>query len=49
MDLARRLEIPLEIQPVEPTLLVDILRMDLAGGCRRTEELNVEGVEFAFH
>jgi len=49
MDVARRLNIPLLIEPVEPPLLVDILRMDLAGGGHRTEKLNVDRVQFAFH
>ena len=49
MNVTRRLDIPLQIQPVQPPLLVDILRMDLAGGGRRVQKLDVEYVQFAFH
>ena len=49
MDVARRFDIPLQIQPVQPPLVVDILRMDLAGGRRSVQKLDVEGVQFAFH
>ncbi len=49
MNVARRLDIPLQIQPVQPLLVVDILRMDLAVDRRGVQKLDVEGVQFAFH
>lgn len=49
MNVARRLYIPLQIQPVQPPLLMDILRMDLAGGGGGVQKLDVEYVQFAFH
>lgn len=49
MNVVRRLDIPLQIQPVQPPLVVDILRMDLAVGGRGVQKLDVEGVQFAFH
>ena len=49
MNVARRLDIPLQIQPVQPPLLVDILRIDLAGGGCGVQKLDIEYVQFAFH
>lgn len=49
VNVARRLDIPLQIQPVQPLLLVDILRLDLAGGGGGVQKLDVEYVQFAFH
>lgn len=49
MHVARRLDIPLQIQPVQPPLLVDILRIDLAGRGCGVQKLDIEYVQFAFH
>ena len=46
---ARGFQVTFEIEPIKSPLLVDILRMDLAGRRRGVEKLNIDEVQFAFH
>jgi hypothetical protein len=45
----RRLDISLQVQTIQPPLLMDVIRNSPSGGSRGLQKLKVGSIQFAFH